>query len=80
MERPRHYPGKVRQASRQRLETEKEDLQTCVGSVGTEEPCMGKAVLTWLRKDSAEGAESEATDKHINTQGSAGGSQHRKAP
>lgn len=40
---------------------------------------MGKAMLMWLRKDSVNGAESEAVDPHINTQGSAGGSHHREA-
>lgn len=43
-----------------------------------EELCLGKAVLMRLRKDPAEGAESEATDKHIST--SAGGSYCRKTP
>lgn len=48
------------------------------GSVDMEELCLGKAVLMRLRKDPAEGAESEATDKHIST--SAGGSYCRKTP
>lgn len=73
LERPGHYPGKVRQAWQIGKDWKlRKALQTGTDSTGTEDLYSpGKATLMWIRKDSVERAESEAMDKHVNAQGSA---------
>lgn len=73
MGRPRHCPGKVRQTGQIGKDRKlRKAPQTGMGSAGAQElSSLGMVMLTGIRKDSVEGAASEATGKRSDAEGSA---------